>query len=129
MTAPTPGTVFRALATRLPHLIAAYTVSLTIALLVRDFPADHAVPVVLWVAGVLFVVALSALLTVFALYRDDGLLVTGLFLTIITGASAAGTDCCPTCLRRQAGCPQLTRDPLGRRATAAECCVRCKPGW
>ncbi len=40
------------------------------------------------VAGVLFVVTLSVLFTVFALYRDDGLLLTGLFLTIITGASA-----------------------------------------
>jgi hypothetical protein len=84
----TSAGVFRALAARLPYLIAAYGISLTLALLVRDFAADHAVPALVWIAGVLYVVTLSLLFTVFALYRDDGLLLTGLFLTIITGASA-----------------------------------------
>ena len=80
--------LFRGLAARLPYLIGGYALSLTLALLTSDFAKDRTIPILAWLAGVLFVVALSALFTVFALYRDDDLLITGLFLTIITGASA-----------------------------------------
>ncbi len=77
-------TVFRALAARLPHVMVGYAASMTAALLAHDFAVAQELDLVAWLGGVQFAVALSALFTTLALYRDDDLIATAMLLTLIT---------------------------------------------
>jgi hypothetical protein len=78
------STVFRALAARLPHVMVGYAASMTLALLAHDFAVAHELDLVAWFGGTQFAVALSALFTTLALYRDDDLITTAMLLTLIT---------------------------------------------
>ena len=79
--------LFRMLASRASRLIGGYAICVTLAVLARQFATVHELPVVAGLGGLLALVAFSVLFTVFALYRDDPVLLTGVFLTIIIGAS------------------------------------------
>jgi len=85
--APQPATSFLLLAARESRLIRAYAVCVTLTVLARQVGAEHALPILGGLGDLLAAIAISVLFTVFALYRDDTVLLTGVFLTIIVGAS------------------------------------------
>jgi len=57
---------------------------MTLALLGRDASVKFGFPLVLWLSGLLAVVAQSALFTMVALYRDDDLLAASVLITAVT---------------------------------------------
>jgi hypothetical protein len=76
-------TFFRAVADKVPQLMAAYAASMTVGLLAHDFAVAHQLDVVAWLGELQFVVVLSIVFTTFALYRDDDLIPTAMLLTVI----------------------------------------------
>jgi len=75
------------LAARVSRLIGAYAVCVTLTVLARQVGAEHALPILGGLGDLLAAIAISVLFTVFALYRDDTVLLTGVFLTTIVGSS------------------------------------------
>ena len=61
-----------------------YAASMTLALLAHDFATTHELDLIAWFGGAQFAVAISALFTTLALYRDDDLIPTAMLLTLIT---------------------------------------------
>jgi hypothetical protein len=81
-----PSPFFRRLAaTPILHVAVGYVLCLTVALLGRDVSIKVGLPFVLWLSGLLAVVAQSAVFTMVALYRDDDLLAASVLITAVTG--------------------------------------------
>jgi hypothetical protein len=80
--------LLRTLADKTPRLAVGYVICVTVAVGARDVATSEGLPAVSWAGDVVLVVAFSGLLTVFALYRDDDLLVTAIMLTVINGVAA-----------------------------------------